>query len=459
MSENKQDFNRRDFISSAGGSLAAMATMMQALEARAQDSEGKDSVRRTDDSTPPVKMGLIGYGPQGREIARNLAQLPSAPLVAVSDNYGAMLRRAKREHPKAKGYENYGDLLKDENVEGVIIATAPHDHKDIVQAALKAGKHVYCEAPLGGTAADAKAIAQAAKANPAQNFQAGLQYRSEPQRHFMFPFMRAGAIGKAVHARTQWHKKTSWRRVSPNATREKAINWRLNPELSPGLAGEIGMHQADLVNYFLKLQPIAVNGFGNTIQWRDGRKVPDTVNLVYQYENGFSLTQELTLSNSFDGEYEVMHGTNSAVMLRGAQAWMYKEADAPLIGWEVYARKMPHYGTPGVVLAAGATTLSKGKKLYVESTFTQSPLFYSLEAFAYNSHQVRSAVKDFTDTFGEADADTLRDFLKEQLDGTNSLLPAASAAEGYTANVIALKANEAVQTGKQIEINPKELTV
>lgn len=459
MSENKQDFNRRDFISSAGGSLAAMAAMMQALEARAQDSEGKDSVRRTDDSTPPVKMGLIGYGPQGREIARNLAQLPSAPLVAVSDNYGAMLRRAKREHPKAKGYENYGDLLKDENVEGVIIATAPHDHKDIVHAALKAGKHVYCEAPLGGTAADAKAIAQAAKANPAQNFQAGLQYRSEPQRHFMFPFMRAGAIGKAVHARTQWHKKTSWRRVSPNATREKAINWRLNPELSPGLAGEIGMHQADLVNYFLKLQPVAVNGFGNTIQWRDGRKVPDTVNLVYQYENGFSLTQELTLSNSFDGEYEVMHGTNSAVMLRGAQAWMYKEADAPLIGWEVYARKMPHYGTPGVVLAAGATTLSKGKKLYVESTFTQSPLFYSLEAFAYNSHQVRSAVKDFTDTFGEADADTLRDFLKEQLDGTNSLLPAASATEGYTATVIGLKANEAVQTGKQIEINPKELTV
>ena len=43
MSENKQDFNRRDFISSAGGSLAAMAAMMQALETRAQESEGKDA--------------------------------------------------------------------------------------------------------------------------------------------------------------------------------------------------------------------------------------------------------------------------------------------------------------------------------------------------------------------------------------------------------------------------------
>jgi len=220
------------------------------------------------------------------------------------------------------------------------------------------------------------------------------------------------------------------------------------------------MHQVDLVNHLLNLTPVAVNGFGNTVQWRDGRQVPDTVNLVYEYENGFSLTQELTLSNSFDGEYEVMHGTNSAVMLRGAQAWMYKEADAPLIGWEVYARKMPHYGSPGVVLAAGATTLGKGgKKLYQESTFTQSPLFYSLEAFAYNCHQVRTTITDLLDTFGEADNDTIREFLKEQLGSTNSLLPAADAIDGYQANVMALKANEAVNTGKRVEITEKDLTV
>jgi len=458
MNENEQDVNRRDFFT-AGGSLAAMVAMFEAMEARAQESPGQDAARRTDDSTPPIKMGLIGYGLRGREIARNLAQLPSAPLVAVSDHYGAMLRRAKREAPKAKGYAKHTDLLADENVEAVIIATAPHEHRQIVEEAMKAGKHVYCEAPLGGTIDDARAIAKAGS-NPKLNFQAGLQFRSEPQRHFMFPFMRAGAIGKPVQARTQWHKKTDWRRVSPNAAREKAINWRIDPKRSPGLAGEIGMHQIDLVNHFLSLKPASVTGFGSNVHWRQGFGVPDTVNLVYEYENGFSLTQEITLANSFDGEYEVMHGTNSAVMLRGSQAWMYKEADAPLIGWEVYARKMPHYGAPGVVLAAGATTLSKGgKKLYQESTFTQSPLFYSLEAFAYNCHQVKSAVEDFVDTFGEADDDTLRDYLADQLGGTNSLLPAADAAEGFAANVIALKANEAVQTGKRIEINPKELTV
>ncbi|MBT5847410.1 MAG: Gfo/Idh/MocA family oxidoreductase, partial [Verrucomicrobiales bacterium] len=215
MTDQKHDVNRRNFIA-AGSSLAAMAAMMQAFEARAEESGDESTARRTDDSTPPIRMGLIGYGPHGREIARNLAQLPSAPLVAISDNYGPMLRRSKREHPKAKGYEKFQDLLVDKNVEGVIIATAPHEHKAIVLAALKAGKHVYCEAPLGHTLADARAIAKAAADNPKQNFQAGLQFRSEPQRHFMFPFMRSGALGRAVQARTQWHKKTSWRRVSPN---------------------------------------------------------------------------------------------------------------------------------------------------------------------------------------------------------------------------------------------------
>ena len=155
-----------------------------------------------------------------------------------------------------------------------------------------------------------------------------------------------------------------------------------------------------------------------------------------------------------------MHGTNSAVMLRGSQAWMYKEADAPLIGWEVYARKEKHYGAPGVVLAAGATTLGKGgKKLYQESTFTQTPIFYSLEAFAYNSHQVKTTVADLIDTFGEVDNETVVEFLKEQLASTNSLLPAANSTQGFQANVIGLKANEAVKSGRRVEITEQDLSV
>ena len=113
-----------------------------------------------------------------------------------------------------------------------------------------------------------------------------------------------------------------------------------------------------------------------------------------------------------------------------------------------------------MVLAAGATTLGKGgKKLYQESAFTQTPIFYSLEAFAYNCHQVKTTVADLIDTFGEVDNETVVEFLKEQLAGTNSLLPAAGSVEGYQANVIALKANEAVNTRKRVEITAADLAI
>jgi len=68
-------------------------------------------------------------------------------------------------------------------------------------------------------------------------------------------------------------------------------------------------------------------------------------------------------------------------------------------------------------------------------------------------------VEDFINTFGEADGETIASYIADQLDDTNSLLPAATAAEGFAANVIALKANEAVNTGKRVEIAKDELTI
>ena len=68
-------------------------------------------------------------------------------------------------------------------------------------------------------------------------------------------------------------------------------------------------------------------------------------------------------------------------------------------------------------------------------------------------------MEDFLNTFGEADPETLSDYLTDQLGATNSLLPAASSTDGYQANVIALKANEAVMTGKRVEIKPEDLTI
>src|SRR2546428_3472082 len=272
------ELNRREFLK--GSSFATLMTMLGGVElitptpARAVDLETLVPFQ--------VKCAVIGLGAWGREILATLSRLKTAQLVAVCDTYPVMLKRAAGSAPNAQGVEDYRKILDDKEVRAVIVGTPTHKHREIVIAALQAGKHVYCEAPLAHTIEDAKAIALAAKAARKQVFQAGLQTRSDPQRRFLLDFIRAGASGKAVKAHAQWHKKQSWRMASPNPARERELNWRLSKETSPGLVGELGIHQIDAMSWFLNGRPVSVTGFGSIIQWKDGRDVPDTVEAGFE---------------------------------------------------------------------------------------------------------------------------------------------------------------------------------
>ncbi|HAV64814.1 MAG TPA: hypothetical protein DCY13_20905 [Verrucomicrobiales bacterium] len=444
-----EDVDRRSFIK--GASISTLMMMMggTVLVPRHQ-AKGADAVETPRPTTPPVNCGIIGCGVWGRDIIATLGQLPNAPVTAVCDTYGAYLRRAARSAPDAKQYENYKDLLADPNVQAVLVATPTHLHRQIVEDAIKAGKHVYCEAPLAHTVEDARAIALAAKKAPKINFQTGLNYRSDPQRHFLVPFIRTGSWGTTAMARAQYHKKQSWRRTSSSADQEKLINWRLDKETSLGLIGEIGIHQLDAAGWFMALRPKSITGFGSIIHWKDGRTVDDTVQAIFEYEGGARLMYDATLANSFDADYEMYYGTDAALMVRENKAWMFKEVDAPLLGWEVYARKDQFYKEVGISLVANATKLTAIiDKPQDESPYASTPLYYSLEAFVSNTFNHQTAVTDFIDAFGSDDPAALIDYLKEI---NETKLPAAGFAEAYEATVLCIKADEAIRTGRKVEI-------
>src|SRR5438552_3010246 len=329
------ELNRREFLK--GSSFATLMTMLGGVElitpsqTRAVDLETLVPFQ--------VKCAVVGLGAWGREILATLSRLKTAELVAVCDTYPVSLKRAASSAPKAQGMEDYRRILDDKEVRAVIVGTPTHKHREIVIAALQAGKHVYCEAPLAHTIEDARAIALAAKAARKQVFQAGLQTRSNAQRRFLLDFIRTGATGKTVKAHAQWHKKQSWRATSASADREKELNRRT----SVGLVGEIGIHQIDTLAWFLNAQPVSVTGFGSLVQWRDGRDVPDTVEAVFEFPEGVRVTCEGTLANSFDADYELLYGTDAAIMTRGNKAWLSKEVDSPLLGGEGYAQKDQSY--------------------------------------------------------------------------------------------------------------------
>jgi predicted dehydrogenase len=442
------EFNRREFIQNAASFGALMAFMGGVPLYAEEKTETNSDAAPTQYSTmsAPVNCAVIGCGAWGREILQTLSLLPNAPVVAFCDNYEAGLRRAKDAASGAERFTDYHKLLEKKEVQAVIVATPSYQHREIVLAALAAGKHVYCEAPLATTPDDTRAIAQAAKAAVKVNFQSGLQMRSDPQRHFLLPFIRSGATGKNVMARAQWHKKESWRRAAPTPEREQALNWRLNAATSVGLIGEIGIHQLDMINWLLNSRPVAVSGHGGILHWKDGRDVADTIHALFEFSDGVNFFQDCTLANSFDSSYEVLYGTDSAVMMRESKAWLFKEVDSPLLGWEVYARKDQFYQETGIALVANASKLVKAQKEGEPPPPETTPLQHALAAFITNSGVVAKGVEDFTANFGE-DAEALREYLAGL---AKSRRPAAGFRDGFEATVLAIKANEAIAKGQRM---------
>ena len=441
------DINRRDFLRSS--SISTLMMLMGGVALRAQDApKPADTPLDEKPTGAPVNCAVIGCGNQGREILETLARLPNAPVVAICDTYEPFLKRLKDKAPKAEPFLDFRPMLEKKEVQAVIVATPTHTHREIVLPALEAGKHVYCEAPLAGTVEDARAIALAAKQARRVNFQAGQQLRSDPQRHFLLNFVRTGAMGKMVMARAQWHKKQSWRRASGNPQREAALNWRLSKATSAGLLGELGVHQLDMGNWFLNARPLSVTGFGGVLFWTDGRDVPDTVQAVFEYPNGVRLIYDATLGNSFDSDYEMYHGSDAALMVRENKAWMFKEVDSPLLGWEVYARKDAFYKETGIALVANATKLAaQGDNPVVDEASTRTALYYALEAFIKNSDVIGAGVEDFLSNFKEGDKEALEQYLATIIKGK---VPAAGFQEGYEAAVTAITAHEAVMKGGKI---------
>src|SRR5258705_542690 len=134
-------------------------------------------------------------------------------------------------------------------------------------------------------------------------------------------------------------------------------------------------------------------------------------------------------------------------MLRGNKAWMFKEVDAPLLGWEVYARKDEFFKETGIPLVANATNLvAQGNKPGEEAPYGSTPLHYALEAFVRNTGTLAGSVEDFVSNFGN-DTKALREYLATL---TKGRAPAATCEQGFEATVLAIKTNEAITQGKRI---------
>jgi predicted dehydrogenase len=274
-----------------------------------------------------VGTGVIGTGNRGSYVMQGVLEQPNAKVVALCDIKPDRLDKAAttaaKDNPKT--YTDYRKLLDDKNVEAVVIATPPHLHVEMAIAALKAGKHVYCEKPIGITAQSIQDLVKAAKSSN-KVFQVGQQMRSYKQMGQAIERIRQGAIGDVIMIKAQRHSGQDLDHNGPSA------DWFFDVNKSGGYLIEMSVHNLDACNWAVGAHPVRAAGFGGIMLYKNdppGRSIMDGYSLTYDYPNGakLSYTQLVFHPKGLPngGQYIYVYGTKGAVDLMGDMMFYPRE--------------------------------------------------------------------------------------------------------------------------------------
>ena len=146
--------------------------------------------------TAKVNVGLIGAGRIGRVHAKNLAyRIPEANLVAVADVFLEAAEKCAADFQISSVSQDPQAVLKNKDVDAVIICSSTNTHAQFISDAAKAGKHIFCEKPI---ALDLQTIDQALADVDASGvkLQLGFNRRFDPNFKQARDMVAAGKIGK-----------------------------------------------------------------------------------------------------------------------------------------------------------------------------------------------------------------------------------------------------------------------
>jgi myo-inositol 2-dehydrogenase / D-chiro-inositol 1-dehydrogenase len=264
-----------------------------------------------------VGTGMIGVGNRGSGLLRGVLQQSDAKVLALCDIKPDRLDKAAtaaaKDNPKT--YTEWRAVIERKDIDAVFIATPPHLHSEMAVAALQAGKHVYCEKPIGVTPAQVRAVVEAAKKSN-KVFVPGQQLRSVKEYQQAIEKIREGVIGDVIMLKAQRHAQ---RDLAHDGSSQ---DWYFDVTKSGGYLIEQSVHNLDLCNWVIGAHPIRACGFGATLMYKNdppGRTIFDCGIIAYDYPSGvkLSFTQNVFHPRGLPlgGQYVHVFGTKAAVDL------------------------------------------------------------------------------------------------------------------------------------------------
>lgn len=293
--------NRRTFIKQmmAGGILLPSAPQLLA-EGNSSGVVGNgESV-----GSREIRIALIGKGGMGTADANCALRVPGVKITAVCDVYETRLEDAKKQWGDHIFItKDYNDILKRSDVDAVLIGTPDHWHQPIAIAAMKAGKHVYCEKPVIHKISEAEKLIDAQRVS-GMYFQAGSQGMASLGNRKARQLLRSGAIGKVNFIDGQFtgapgtlgyypvadnasEKTIWWKRFLGNAPKHKFdpqrfFYWRNWKDYGTGIAGDLFVHVLASLHYITDaIGPEKVYTTGGIRHYTDGYRDTPDVMLAY----------------------------------------------------------------------------------------------------------------------------------------------------------------------------------
>ena len=197
ISTDHKLLSRRQFLYTSALAAAGAAVLPGCATPRA----------RKLNSTDKLRIACVGAGGKGQS---DIQHCSTEEIVALCDADAHMAERSQKSHPNAKFYYDWRDMLDKEhkNIDAVMVSTPDHLHALVASAAIKLGKHVYCQKPLTQTVYEARYLRTLAKKYGVVT-QMGNQGSSEDGLRRAVEVVQAGTIGpvRQIHV---WTNRPIW---------------------------------------------------------------------------------------------------------------------------------------------------------------------------------------------------------------------------------------------------------
>ena len=365
-------------------------------------------------SGEPVRVGIIGFGIRGEQLCRSLgyatdewiAEMEKAEIrakqegrpftalqdfrnqeplnvriVGVCDVFDIRAEKAVRSFTTpaqaVKRYTAYTDMIRSGDVDAVVIATPDHWHAPMSIEALRNNVHVYVEKPMTHNLAETYELREAAR-NSKAVFQVGHQHRQTLSFKTAQDIVDKGVLGHISLITTNTNRNDdngAWNYDMHPDANPQTIDWEQflgsAPEIpfnknhffrwrkwwayGSGLSGDLLTHDYDRLNCVLKMgMPRSVTASGGIYTYRDGRNVPDVLQVNFEYpdystgnsqkpheQRGMTFAYSASLGNGFNRPTLLMG--HDASMELGNRLTIWPDSGSTRFAQQLEAGKMaPH---------------------------------------------------------------------------------------------------------------------